>query len=115
MFTVTMPPLVLKNGETVGSTILRFESFEDAEVIDIYGPASINAATGIKLQVTDDPNAAVPVWYDYTTDGSTAFPMPGLSKSRSLVGFAFRGMRLAATGAPNADTTFPLTKKYRLY
>lgn len=115
MFTVNhIAPLKIPNGAT-SSNIITMEAFEDAEVLDFYAPASVNGATAITLMVTPDPLASPVVWSKYTTDGSAAWALPGAGNSRSLTGFAFRGMQLVCTLAPSADTSFALSKKFRIY
>lgn len=121
-FTNKAGVFTIANGATVSNPITRI-AFEDAGWLGIVAPASLNTATGFKIEVTDDPLdeqqqvTGSAVWKDFTRDNGSGTlynaPVPGADQAVAYPDLTpFTAIRLACSGAPNASTAFTLLKNW---
>jgi len=108
--------LTILNTGTTSNVFKAREVYEDAEEIQLDAPAALDALT-FTIEVTNDPDAAAPV---FTTlqDGSPPADVnpPAAGKSRSYASglLGAGGFRIKASGAVAADRIFNATKQYRV-
>lgn len=101
--------VTIPNGSAASPAIKWREQYEDALDITIFVPSALNGLAGLKIQVTPDPDAAAPVWYDLN---SATLPAAGLAQTFSIVA---KGFRIFSTANATADTTFKIQKRFPMY
>ena len=111
--------LTISSGSANSNVLKAREEYGDAIGIMLYAPAAITDAHTFVIQVTDDPEATVPVWRDLQEDIAgtpTDIPPPGAATARTyFVLPPAMGFRIHdESGNVTADTTWAASKLMRL-
>lgn len=111
---VKVADLTILNTASVSNVLKAREAYEDAEELMLYAPAALGAAT-YTIEVTDDPDAAAPVFRTYQQgDTPTDVAPPVAGKARTYVGLASAmGIRLKSSIAEVADRVWKVSKQFR--
>lgn len=107
---VECPDIVTANGATTSNVVRASLVYDDADLVCIMAPTGAEAST---IEVTDDPDAAVPAWFALQNDtpGDIAGPAAGKARSYAIPAKAFR-LKYAAGVA--ADRTYKVNKRIRI-
>lgn len=101
---VDLVDIVFANGASVSNIIKAREQYESAKDITIFNPSNLNGLTTLKVQVTPNPDAAVPDWYDLDTLGAVS-----TAKTLAIVA---KGFRLSSATPASADTVFQAEARF---
>lgn len=111
--TVSLPSLTIPNGAAVSNILNANKSYADAESIDLYAPAALDALTfTIEVNANPDAVAASTGWVTLQIgDPAADAAPPAAGKGRTYyelaTAFAFR---LKSSGNVAADRTFLVSK-----
>lgn len=107
---VDCPDIVVAAAATDSPVVKAREVYNDADFILLFAPTGAEAST---LQVTDDPDAAAPTYYDYTGDTDAALVGPAAAKAKMFKIPAF-GFRIHFAAGVAAERTFKMQKVIQL-
>ena len=99
------PDITIPNAGTVSNVIKAHDAFFDSLAMTLFGPSALDALT-VSIEVSDDPDADVPVWCGLTSDGTTPVIPPGASLAVTIHRPTFAGLRIKASAAVAADRTW---------
>ena len=111
-FYTRLPDIKILNGQQ-NSNVLSYKDWQDAIAIGLYAPLVITDAHTFLIQVTDDPDAAAPVWRTLQIgDPATDAVPPAAGKARMYFEIPLSGaFRLRDnTAVTTADTTWAASK-----
>lgn len=112
--TVRCMPLTIPNGSANSNVLKAREQYADAEELMLYAPAALDVLT-FTIEVTDDPDAAAPVFRTLQSGSPLAdVPPPAAGKAISFAGLSSAmGIRIHASGNVAADRVWAVSKQYR--
>lgn len=121
-FTNKAGTFTILNGQTVSNPLTRV-AFEDAGWLGIVAPTNLNTASGFTIEVTDDPLTDLQAvsgsvnWRTLVRDNGAGtlynVPLPGADQALGYPDLTcFSAIRIACSGAPNANTSFTLMKNW---
>jgi len=104
---------IILNTATTSNVLKAHDTLADALTIVVYGPAAINNLSALTFEVTNDPDAAAPVFLTLKDAGGTNVAVPLAAEARV---YQFQlggnmGVRIKSGTAANADTTFLVSKQ----
>lgn len=102
--------IVVANGATESGVVLAREQYDDAFDFCIMAPVGAEAST---IEVSDDPDAAVPAWFALqdSTPADVAGPAAGKARVYAIPAKAFR-LKFAAGVA--AERVFKMNKRIEI-
>lgn len=103
---VECPDIVVAAAATESPVIRADVVYGDADLVTLMAPAAAEAST---IEVTDDPDAAVPAWFALNNQG-TAIAGPAASEAEQLT-IAAKAFRLKFGAGVAAERTFKMNKR----
>ncbi len=111
MSVVKCQPITIPNAGTVSPVVRAREVYGDADEITLLAPAALDAFT-FSIDVTDDPDAAAPVYRTAQRKDTATDEAPPLATKadRYSVTSLGAGFRLKSSAAVAADRTWAMVK-----
>jgi hypothetical protein len=115
---VQCEPVLIPIGTAVSQIVRSRDTFDDAASISLFGPTALDGGHTYIIEVTYDPDAAVPVWNTLqANDPPTDVSPPGASKARTYYDLpTYKGFRIKdSTGNVAANRSWLMVKNIPIH